>query len=108
LGVFANALSVAVARRGRSSAIAPDIRPGLAAWLLAKLRRGALKEPRLALVERISLAPRQIVALVEADGQRFLVATSPEGAPVFFPLKPDTPRSVARRVCPTEVEGASS
>jgi hypothetical protein len=42
--------------------------------------------PRLALLERIALAPRQSLALVEADGHRFLVATSAEGAAAFFPL----------------------
>jgi flagellar biogenesis protein FliO len=43
-------------------------------------------EPRLALVERISLAPRQSLALVEAEGRRILVAISAEGAPAFYPL----------------------
>jgi hypothetical protein len=38
------------------------------------------------LVERIALAPRQSLALVEAEGRRFLVATSPEGAPAFYAL----------------------
>jgi flagellar biogenesis protein FliO len=91
LGVFAHALSLALERTGRTSAIAQQVRPGLGAWLVAQVRRRAHKEPRLALVERISLAPRQIVALVEADGQRLLIAISPEGAPVFFPLNPAIP-----------------
>jgi hypothetical protein len=38
------------------------------------------------MVERICLAPRQTLSLVEADGQKFLIATSPEGAPAFYPL----------------------
>jgi flagellar biogenesis protein FliO len=59
---------------------------GLAGWLLDKLRRGTRPQPRLALLERIALAPRQSLALVEADGRRLLVATSPEGAPVFYAL----------------------
>jgi flagellar biogenesis protein FliO len=69
---------------------------GLAVWLLERLRsagrsltvRGLGKQaPRLALVERISLAPRQTLALVEAEGRRFLVASSAEGAPAFYPLE---------------------
>jgi hypothetical protein len=32
------------------------------------------------------LAPRQSLALVEAEGRRLLVATSPEGAPTFYAL----------------------
>jgi flagellar biogenesis protein FliO len=61
-------------------------RSGLTAWMVEKLRAGRRAPPRLALVERIALAPRQSLALVEAEGRRFLVATSPEGAPAFYPL----------------------
>ncbi len=107
MGVFAHALSLALEERGRTSAIAPQVRPNLAAWLVAQLRRRAQKEPRLALVERISLAPRQIVALVEADGQRLLVATSPEGAPVFFPLNPATLRPTTKAARDAGAEGKS-
>ncbi len=67
---------------------------GLAGWLLGRLRPGALTRSRLELVERISLAPRQSLALVEAEGRRFLVATSPEGAPTFYAL--DERSSAAR------------
>jgi hypothetical protein len=41
---------------------------------------------RLALLDRITLAPRQSLALVEAEGRRILVATSVESGPVFYPL----------------------
>ncbi len=60
---------------------------GWTGWLLERLR-GASRRPssRLALVERITLAPRQSLALVEAEGRRLLVATSPEGAPSFYSL----------------------
>ena len=47
---------------------------------------GGVAEPRLALVERITLAPRQSLALIEAEGRRILVATSAEGGPAFYPL----------------------
>jgi flagellar biogenesis protein FliO len=59
---------------------------GLAGWLLGRLRGGGRRRPRLELLERIALAPRQSLALVEAEGRRFLVATSPEGAPAFYAL----------------------
>ncbi len=65
---------------------------GLAAWLLSKLRPHARLRPSLALVERITLGPRQSLALVEAEGRRFLVATSMEGAPAFYPLDERTAR----------------
>lgn len=58
----------------------------LVAWLAGRMRNRQKIAPRLALVERISLAPRQSLALVEAEGRRILVATSPEGGPAFYPL----------------------
>ena len=54
--------------------------------LLMKLRGVRASQPRLELLERISLAPRQTLALVEAEGRRFLVATSAEGGPAFLAL----------------------
>ncbi len=48
--------------------------------------RGTRRRARLELLERIALAPRQSLALVEADGRRFLVASSAEGSPAFYPL----------------------
>ncbi len=59
---------------------------GLLKRLLGRLRGDRSSGPRLALVERIALAPRQSLALVQAEGRRFLVATSAEGAPAFYPL----------------------
>jgi flagellar biogenesis protein FliO len=60
---------------------------GLAGWLLGRIHAGRRTQPRLELIDKISLAPRQSLALVEAEGRRFLVATSPEGAPAFYPLE---------------------
>jgi hypothetical protein len=59
---------------------------GLAGWLLGRLHVARRAAPRLAVLERIALAPRQSLALVEAEGRRFLVATSPEGTPAFYAL----------------------
>jgi flagellar biogenesis protein FliO len=69
--------------------IKPDRNPaiaGWAGWLLARVRVTRRHEPRLQLLERIALAPRQSLALVEADGKRLLVATSADGGPAFYPL----------------------
>ncbi len=60
---------------------------GWAGWLIGKLRSPGRTQARLRLVERISLAPRQSLALVEAEGRRFLVATSADGATAFYPLQ---------------------
>ena len=59
---------------------------GLAGWLLAKFQHRVRRQPRLELIERISLAPRQSLALVEAEGRRFLVACSPDSTPAFYPI----------------------
>jgi hypothetical protein len=62
----------------------------LGGWLLQsllnRLHRPRFAQPRLALLERITLAPRQSLALVEAEGRRFLVATSAEGGSAFYAL----------------------
>jgi flagellar biogenesis protein FliO len=60
---------------------------GLAGWLLGRIRNGGRTQPRLALLERISLAPRQTLSLVEAEGRRFLIASSHDGSPAFYPLE---------------------
>jgi hypothetical protein len=62
------------------------LQAGLQAGLRPRFRRTPRRAPRLTLVERISLAPRQQLALVEAEGRRLLVATSPDGAPTFYAL----------------------
>jgi len=59
---------------------------GLAGWLIKGWRRKQPIQPHLTLLDRIALAPRQSLALVEAEGRRILVATSADGAPAFFPL----------------------
>ncbi len=59
---------------------------GLAGWLLKRLRPVTRTRPSLELVSRINLAPRQCLALVEADGRRVLVAMSADGAPAFYAL----------------------
>jgi flagellar biogenesis protein FliO len=58
----------------------------LTGWLLARLRGEGRPRPQLAVLERITLAPRQSLALIEAGGQRLLVATSADGTPAFYPV----------------------
>jgi flagellar biogenesis protein FliO len=40
----------------------------------------------LVVLERVNLAPHQSLALVEADGRRLLVGTSPDAALSFYSL----------------------
>lgn len=63
---------------------------GVAGWLMARFSKRRRAEPRLALLERIALGPRQSLALIEAEGRRILVATSAEGGPAFYPLSEST------------------
>ena len=77
----------------RTEASKPMGSEGLAAWLLRRWRTGQRNRPRLELLERITLAPRQSLALVEAEGRRFLIATSPEGAPAFYALDESAARA---------------
>lgn len=110
MGVFANALSMAVGKSDTTSHENQQKRPGLTAWLLDRIQRRALQESCLTLVQRINLAPRQTVALIEADGQRLLVATSADGTPSFYLLKATVCRSVATvatRGCKTDSESGS-
>lgn len=69
---------------------------GLAGWMLKRLRVVRRSAPKLAVLERISLAPRQSLALVEAEGRRFLVATSAEGTPAFYALDEPARRTSQR------------
>jgi hypothetical protein len=59
---------------------------GLAGWFMKRLRTGKSGRPRLELMERITIGPRQTVALIEAEGQRLLVACAAEGRPAIYPL----------------------
>jgi flagellar biogenesis protein FliO len=59
---------------------------GWAGWLMRRLHTARRERPRLELVERITIGPRQTVALIEADGRRLLVACAAAGEPAIVPL----------------------
>jgi len=102
LGAIANTASLMRGRVAPVRKFAGVVR-SLSGWFFDRLHRRAESQPRLAVVERINLSPRQTLALVEADGQRFLVATPPEGAPAFHPLRSPSPSR--RRVTEIKLEG---
>ena len=70
---------------------------GWAGRLMARLRRTGRPQPQLRLLERIAISPRLSLALVEAEGRRFLLATSGDGAPAFYPLDEPGRRTGSRR-----------
>ncbi len=76
--------------QGRTKLTLERLHPGgLAGWLWMRFRGQSKPRPSLALLERITLAPRQTLALVEAEGRRFLIATSADGSPTFCALGPE-------------------
>jgi len=87
------------AEHPKNATVSARISRGLAGWVLSRLSRGRGGQPRLAMVERIPLAPRHSLALIEADGQRLLVATSSEKGSVFYKL--DAAESCSRGTRPT-------
>lgn len=76
---------------------------GLTGWLIARLHREGRPRPQLAVLERITLAPRQSLALIEASGQRLLVATSADGTPAFYPINVRQTRKTAQSIGPDRV-----
>ena len=68
-----------------------------------RLRRNVSGTSRLALLERITIAPRQMVALIEVEGEKVLVGTSHDGAPRFLRLNAGNEgREIERRRIPFE------
>ncbi len=72
---------------------------GLLGWILARWRARLRAEARLAVLERVTLAPRQSLALIEVEGHKLLVATAPDAAPTFYPLSMPNPLPTS---CPLE------
>ena len=56
----------------------------IVAWLLNRILHKTRAQPRLTVLERIALAPRHSLSLIEADGCKLLVATSQDGASAFY------------------------
>ncbi len=87
MGEFAGVVSSAMRGIGEASPRSKPERRGLAGWLLDRWRGRTVRTPRLTVAERVNLGPRQTLSLIEVDGERLLLATSPEGAAAFYPLK---------------------
>lgn len=82
--IFANALANAAAGNHRKRFVL-----NWRAWTSAvseRLHRGRAVAPRLAVLERVNIAPRQSVALIEVEGEKLLVGASQDGSPTFFRL----------------------
>jgi flagellar biogenesis protein FliO len=82
---------------GRGLSGASWDRRGIVGWILALSRRRVHSQTRLAVLERITLAPRQSLTLIEAEGCKLLVATSPDAAPTFYALDAHAPTDPTAR-----------
>ena len=78
---------------------------GVRAWIYERIHRRAAAQPRLAVVEKICFAPRQTLSLIEVDGERLLVGTSPDGSPQFYPLRAGSRDRSKKRCTKIPVEG---
>lgn len=67
--------------------------------------RQARAPRRLLVLEKVSLAPRQTIALIEVDGQKLLVASTQEGSPSFCLLNSSARRSELRPWYEIPIEG---
>lgn len=64
---------------------------GIVGRLFGHIHQIAATPRRLAVVQRISVGPRQSIALIEADGEALLVGTSSEGPPQFYRISSKSP-----------------
>ena len=84
---------------GAAKAAAPLSRVRLLVQkLLAQLLRRAAPRRRLAVLDRLPLAPKQSLALIEVDGRKMLIATSGDGTPAVYPLDGPAPPNGAARL----------
>jgi len=73
-------------------------------WLWQQFRPGLRSKPRLAVLERVSLGPRQSLTLIEVEGRKLLVAASSDRAAVFCPLDELRCDNTEERQCSCAVE----
>ena len=81
-----NALTTAMGRGGPAVGKEGGGSRSLGAWLVERLRSRAEDASRLKVLERIRVTPRQLLLLIEAEGERLLVATSEGSATTIYPL----------------------
>lgn len=86
MGAFIEALTSAMGRGGPVAGEESRRRGSLGAWLVDRVRHHSERDSRLRILERVRVTPRQVLVLVEAEGERLLVATSDGSAPAIFAL----------------------
>jgi flagellar biogenesis protein FliO len=70
-----------------------------------RLRSRPRNSPKLQVVEQIRVSPRQLLVLLEVEGERLLLATSEVSAPAFYPIKKASTASNRKRSITIRIEG---
>jgi hypothetical protein len=103
LGVFAEALMNVHRKNGGDRSVSKW--RGVTAWVFERIRRRSAMRSRMAVLEKISFAPRQSLALIEVDGERVLVGSSQDGSPQFYRLNAISRSRTQKRCTEIPVEG---
>jgi len=105
MGVFAQALRGVSVEAQRVTSGQTLAKKGLAVWLIGKLRPQVDSMPRVRILERIRVTPRQVLILVEVEGERLLMGASDGSTPAFHLVKKRATASGPRQVSAIRVEG---
>jgi hypothetical protein len=74
--------------------VAEQPKPGLLGRTFKWLRSNAAPEKKLRVVETVPMGDKRMVAIIEADGQRFLVGCSSNGVSLLSSLKEEQSQAV--------------
>lgn len=80
------ALITATRRNGTADCRESQSQRNLWAWLVDRVRSRSEDASPLRVLQRIRITPRQLLLLVEAQGERLLVATSDGSSSTIYPL----------------------
>jgi len=83
-------------------------RRGFGAWLIDRLRPRCSSAPKLRVLEQIRVTPKQVLFLIEVEGERLLMAASDASAPAFYPFKKSAPAMRRRGPAAIRIEGQCS
>ena len=86
MSAFLNALLAATRRSGAGLSGGSRDQRNLWTWLAERLRSRSEHGSRLRVLERITVTPRQLLLLIEAEGERLVVATSDGSSSTIYPL----------------------
>lgn len=86
MGAFIEALTSAIERNGPTVHGDARIRESLGTRLVRRLRSRSEGVSKLRVLEKVRITPRQGLFLIDAEGERLLVATSDGSTSAIFPL----------------------